>query len=117
MSASVRIFSHMSLVTAPVSSGKGGQFTSDALMLLKQPYLARQTLTVDSGTAQSSSTSTTPSKTALLYIQVQQGKAVHLEINPPGRTVVADTSSPIVTGNVIFEAGPEYTISVLGATL
>lgn len=115
MTAIVRIFTHSSTLTAPVQSGSG-VYSTDSLMLLKQPYLARQSISVDSGAAQSSSPATSPSKTGLAYIQVESGKAVHLEVNPPGRFIAADTSSPIVTGNVIFEFGPGWTISVLEAT-
>lgn len=118
MSAAVRIFAHSAMVNAQVSAGHGRQLSGETVSMLKQPYLGRQALTVDTGTAQASSTSTTPAKTTLLLVQIQQGKSVHIEICPPGRAVTADTGSPIITGALnVFECGPSWTISVIEATL
>jgi hypothetical protein len=116
MTATVRIYSHASLITAPLSSA-GGRFTTDAVMQLKQRYLAREKLSPDTSTAATSSADTAPNKTSLLLIQIQPGKTVHYEVIPSGfEAVVADTSSPTISGETVIEFGPGWTISVLEST-
>ena len=112
MTANVRIFSYAGIVAARVQSGGGASFQTDSLFTLKQPYLARETLTATASAAVESSTETSPKGTDLLRVEVQEGKIIHYEINPPNRSVVADTSSPTLSGATNFNFGIGWTISV-----
>jgi hypothetical protein len=114
MTALVRIFTHDGIVSAKVDAGGGGgRYSSDSLFMLKQPYLGRQLLSVGSGVAVSSSAATAPKGASLLHVEVEPGKTVHYEINPPNRITSADTSSPTLTGKTQFNFGIGWTISVL----
>lgn len=110
MSAVVRAFYRSGTSAAPVAAG-GGRFTSDSLLLVKEPYLARDNVTVSTGAAQSIDAA--PSGTKMLHLQVQAGKAVHVEVNPPNRSTAADTSSPIYSGDTMLEFGPGWSASFL----
>jgi len=112
MTTIVRVFWHSGLSTAPVAAGT--RYTTDSVALLKQSYVGRANLSVDSGTP--AATDPAPAATKIAYVQVQSGKAVHIEINPENRSVAADTSSPILSGTTQFEAGPNWSISVLECT-
>jgi hypothetical protein len=113
MSTTVRTFCHTGLTTAVVAAGT--RYTTDSVAMLKQPYVGRSSVTVDSGTAQS--TTAAPASAKIVFIQVEAGKAVHYEVNPPNRATAADTSSPILTGATQIEFGPDWTLSFLEATL
>ena len=114
MSAVVRVFTHAGIVAAKVDAG-GGRFSTDSVYFLRQPYLGRQTITATSSAAQSSLSTIAINKTTLVHVEVQDGKTVHIEINPPNRSVAASTDSPTTRGKTSFEFGPEWTISVLEA--
>lgn len=107
MATVVRVFYHTGVTTAPVNAA-AGRYTTDSVAMLKQPYLARSALTL-SGSAQSSAAA--PSNAKLALVQVQEGKSVHVEVNPENRAVEADTSSPTISGEVTFECGPGWTFS------
>lgn len=109
MTATVRVFWHAGVTTAAVAAGT--RYSTDSVAMLKQPYLDRSAVTAS--TASATSSAAAPSNTKLAYVQVQEGKAVHYEINPPNRTTAADTSSPILTGSTQFECGPSWSISLL----
>jgi hypothetical protein len=112
MTALVRIFAHSSVTTAPVNAG-AGRYTTDSVSMLKQPYLGRQSLTVTDGAAQATNTTLTANANAkLLNVQVQAGKTVAIEVNPPNRNVEADSDSPYFSGDVTFEAGQNWTLSI-----
>ena len=120
MTANVRVFIHTSLMSAPLSPG-AGRFTTDAIMQLKQPYIARELLSPDTGTAANTSASITANlkgPSGLAYVQVQLGKRVHCEITPSNEDSVteADTSSPIIEGDVLLQIGPNYRLSFLEST-
>lgn len=111
MSATVRVFYFDSIVAAP-SVGKS--YTTDSVGLLKYPYLSRASATVDTGTA--GSVTAAPSGAKIVMVQVQQGKTVHMEINPPNRSTAADTGSPVVRGDNTFAIGPDWYLSFLEAS-
>jgi hypothetical protein len=115
MTATVRIYTHDGLVSAKVDPG-GGRFSTDSVMMLKQPYLGGERLLPGTGTAVSSSAATAVKGSSLLNVEVQSGKTVHYEINPPNRAVAASIDSPTLTGNTQFNFGPGWTISVLEMT-
>jgi len=76
--------------------------------------MAREKLTVDSGSATSTQVTTAPAGTKLAFVQVQHAKMVHYEITPAGQTIrAADSSSPTLTGDTLFEFGPQWTISFI----
>lgn len=110
MSATVRVFYLDSVVTAPVSSSSG-RYTTDSVQLLKLPYLSRSSATVTTGSA--GSVTAAPANTKMALIQVQNGKSVHIEANPPNRSTDADTGSPIIIGDVYVVCGPDWTFSFL----
>jgi hypothetical protein len=114
MSALVRLYSHTGVTTAPVNAA-AGRYTTDSVAMLKMPYLAREAITANTGTAQSTTTAlTTNSGTKLVHVQIETGKTVAIEVLPPNRTgVSADSSSPRYAGDCTFEAGPNWLFSVL----
>lgn len=104
------------MTTAFVAAGT--KYASDSIGLLKMPYIARESITATTGAAQSTSAALTANTgTKLLFVQVQAGKTVAIEICPPNRTTQADTDSPYYQGDVIFECGPSWTISVKEITV
>jgi|WetSurMetagenome_2_1015567.scaffolds.fasta_scaffold00224_32 hypothetical protein len=115
MAAAVRIFAYGGLVTI-MSVSASGRPVTDSVHVLKQPYLAGEQLAASTGAAVSSSAATGHAGAALLQIQVQAGKTAHIEVNPPGRSVVATAASPQFTGATIIEFGHRWTLSVLEAS-
>jgi hypothetical protein len=113
MSAVVRLFSHTGLTSAHLNPASG-RFTADGVSMLKLPYLARESITATSSPAQSTTTTlTTSTGTKLVHVQIETGKTVAIECNPPNRSTSADSSSPRYAGDVTFEAGPNWTFSIL----
>lgn len=111
MAATCRLFTFSGLMTAPVSSGSK-QFSSDSVGLLKYPYMANETISATSSAA-SSAAGLAPDGCKVLLVQVQQGKAAHIEINTPNRSTAATVNSPVITGDVIFMFGENWTVSLL----
>jgi hypothetical protein len=111
MATTVRLFTFSGVVSAPRSSGDKA-FATDTIGLLKYPYLAREAITAND-TAQSSASDLSPAGTEILFAQIQGGKAVHIEVNTPGRTATADASSPIITGDVLFRFSAGWSVSLL----
>lgn len=109
MTAIVRVFYHAGVTTAPVAAGT--RYTTDSVAMLKQPYIARASVTVTSGGAQS--VTAAPDHTKIAFVQVQEGKSVNYEVNPANRTTPADSSSPILSGSTQFECGPGWSLSFL----
>jgi hypothetical protein len=113
VSALCRLFSHTGISTAYVNPASG-RYSSDSIGLLKLPYLAREAVTANTGTAQSTATAlTTSTGTKLVHVQIETGKTVAIECNPPNRSTSADSSSPRYSGDVTFEAGPNWVFSIL----
>jgi hypothetical protein len=119
MTATVRLFAHDGINTLPVASD-AGQFRGNSMFVLRQPYLAREKIEADSGSATSSAAALSESQyTKVLRMEIEPGKRVAYEVSPPGRTgapVAADSSSPVATGDVELEFGPRYVISLLDVT-
>jgi hypothetical protein len=118
MSTTVRLFAYAGISQAFVANF-AGQKANESVTLFKQPYLARESLTADTGTAVSSTSALSPPHSRILHVQVEPGKRVHYEISPPGREngpVAADTSSPVIQGDEQFEWGSSWTISLLEAS-
>jgi hypothetical protein len=114
MTAIVRLFSYSSLVSAPVSP-VSGRLSTDSVSQLKQPYLAREKLTISS--SQTSAAATAPTGTRLLMVQVQEGKTVNYEISPENADVTeADQTSPTLTGDQVFQFGSGWRIAFIENT-
>lgn len=109
MTAVVRVFYHSGLTTAAVAAGT--RFSTDSVAMLKQPYVGRASVTVTDAAAQS--VSAAPTGTKLAFVQVQEGKTVHFEVNPENRSTDADTSSPLLSGTTQIECGPGWSMSFL----
>lgn len=106
MATVVKVFYHAGVATAHVAAGT--KLATDSVGLLKQPYLARSTVTLNGA---ADSVNAAPAGTKIAYIQVQEGKAVTYEVNPPNRSTEADTSSPTLSGETQIELGADWTIS------
>jgi hypothetical protein len=120
MTASVRLFAHDGINTLPVASD-AGQFRGNSMFVLRQPYLAREKIEADGSNATSSAAALSESAhTRVLRMEIEPGKRVAYEISPPGRNggtpVAADSSSPVASGDVEFEFGLRYVISLLDVT-
>lgn len=111
MTALVRCFSFTGVTTAPVNAASG-RYTSDSVSLMKNPYLARQSITASTGSAQNTSAELTPSHAKLLQVQIQPGKIVAIEVNPPNRSAEADVDSQYFSGDIMLECGPGWTLSI-----
>lgn len=111
MAATVRLFSHSGLWTAP--SVAGSDLAYDSVKHLKQPPIGRATLNCTPTTADTSSETAAPDKTKICFVQVEAGKSVYYEIIPPGFPLVeASSNSPILSGQSTFEFGPGWRLSV-----
>ncbi len=116
MTTTVRIYTHSSLMPAKVSPA-GGRFSSDGVLQLKQPYLTREKLTADTGSAVTSTSALDHDRTTMAFVQVQFGKAVHYRVLPKDYPVdPADSSDPTMSGDTVVEFGPGWTISFLEST-
>lgn len=113
MAFNVRIFGHRGLDQMPVMNAK--QFSADSVHQLVQPYEWRETVSAGA-VAVSSSAQAAPDQTQVLRVEVPDGSAIRYEINPPGRAVVADVDSPILSGINHFYFRQGYTISMIDAS-
>lgn len=115
MAATVKVIAYAAAIAVP--QHPTGRYTTDSVALLKQPYLAREVLTPDTSTAVSSSSSTAPTGTQFVEVQVQDGKTICYEVTPAGQTAVTATqSSPWLSGRALLHFGAGWTISVIEAT-
>lgn len=112
--AVVRVFSLSGLSTAPVRTARGH---ADSVQLAIYPPLGRDLLNCTTGSADLSEASAAPKGCTIAMVQVETGRIVHFEIIPAGRTLVtADTTSPTMSGQQVFNWGEGWRISVLEAT-
>jgi hypothetical protein len=118
MTATVRLFSHSGLQALPIES-HSGQNSENGVFVLKQPYLAAESISATTGSAQSSAAALSASNgTKILQVDVQQGKIVHFEVTPNGSSArTATTSSPRLKGVSQLAFGPGWTISLLEGDL
>jgi hypothetical protein len=97
-----------------VPFASGTKYATDSVGTVKQPYISRSSVTVDGVTAQSLAAA--PAKAGMALVQVQTGKSVYIEVNPPNRTEVADADSLEIRGDTTFVVGPGWSFSVLEVT-
>jgi hypothetical protein len=110
MATAVRLFTHRGLVSTPITVTN--RDSKDSVYMLEQPYLAAEALTA-TATALSSATATAPATTSILRVEIDDGKTIRYEINPPARAVAASASSPSLSGKDQFHFGVGWTISVI----
>lgn len=117
MTAVVILTTWEGMIPASVAS-YGGQKTENAVWLLKQRYIAKEAITVDENGALSSGAPLSENQNVkILRVEVQNGKRVRYEMNPPGLdTRTATNSSPILYGEEPLQFGPGWTISIIEAT-
>lgn len=117
MSAVVIMTTWAGMVPAAVAN-YSGQKVDNAVWLLKQPYLAKEAVTVTDASATSSSSAlSTEATVKLLRVEVQSGKRIRYEVNPPGLTArTADATSPILYGEEMIAFGPGWSVSIIEAT-
>lgn len=119
MSFAVRIFGHSGLARMRVAN-QAGQFSSDSVFQLSQPYLWTQNLTTNGATPVSSTVAPIPAgqtldQTTILRIEVPDGQSIRYEVNSQNRSVSASVNSPILTGRDQLAWGPGWTLSIIDA--
>lgn len=120
MSFNVRLYGHSGLYRMRVV-GSAGQFSSDSVFVLSQPYLWAQLISVSSVAAASAVASLDgggQDTTEILRIEVPDGSSIRYEVNPPNRpggAKTANVNSPILSGRDQIRWGANYTISLIDA--
>jgi hypothetical protein len=120
MAFAVRIFGHSGIVAMKVVNDSG-QNHQDSVYQLSQPYVWTQTLSVGAVAVSSAAVIVPVSgfsndPTAVLRIEVPDGQAIRYELNPPGRTTVAGTLSPKMSGADQYQFGSQWTVSIVDAS-
>lgn len=116
MAAVIRIFYHQGLVSAPMANGMGRN-SSEGLQMLHQPYIGRDFVCCALDEAVSTDGSNAVPGSHLVRVEVQPGKAVYYEVNPPGRNFKVTDCSPMFSGNITLPFGAGWTMSFLEADL
>lgn len=117
--ANIRIFGHAGLARMTVISA--GQFSSDSVFQLTQPYLWTQLLVLNGATPVNSTIPPIPDgqsldATTILRIEVPDGSSIRYEVNTQGgRNVAAGAQSPILTGRDQIKWGSKSTLSIVDA--
>lgn len=117
--ANIRIYGHAGLARMTVISA--GQFSSDSVFQLTQPYLWTQLLVLNGATPVNSTIPPIPDgqsldATTILRIEVPDGSSIRYEVNTQGgRNVAAGTQSPILTGRDQIKWGSKSTLSIVDA--
>lgn len=109
MTALVKVFYHQGISQVPFASGS--KYATDSVGTVKQPYINKASVSVDNVTAASVDAAGAGSGVAL--VQVQSGKVVHVEVNPPNRSTAATTGSLSIRGDTTFVVGPDWSFSFL----
>lgn len=117
MSAVVILTTWSGMVPAAVAN-YAGQKVENAAWLLKQPYIAKDAITVtDAEATDSAEALSSDAAVKLLRVEVQTGKRVRYEVNPPGLTPrTATATSPVLYGEEMVSFGPGWSISLIEAT-
>ncbi|MCV0371737.1 hypothetical protein [Filomicrobium sp.] len=111
MTAVVRCFAIDGLVQIPIASS--AQLATNSSYVLKFPYLANETLSVDSAVSSSESLSANP-YTRALRVEVDDGAVVHFEVSPKGAPLrTATTDSPTLEGKELLTFGAGWVVSFL----
>lgn len=115
MTALVRCFSYGGVVSVPVAN-QALQASDKEFLLLKQPYMANETLSV-AGSAVSSSAGLAPAGTVCLAVEIETGKTVGYEVTTEnGAARTATTDSPRLEGRNIIQFGAGWSLSLIEIT-
>ena len=109
MSFNVRIFGYRGMVQAQAIDCE--QHTDDTVFFLEEPYLWSQKLAVPDDGSSISSVMVSDLNTSIVKIEVEDGHAAFLEIQPLSGSRAVGTGSPLVSGENIYEWGPGYLIA------
>lgn len=116
MSFNVRIFGHNG--TRQIAQVNPGQFTSEIVQVLQQPYNWSQTLATNGATAVNSA-AVANDTSKVIRIEIPDGMTIRYEINNGARAggvVQAGNNSPRLSGVDIFDWGTGWTVSVVEAS-
>lgn len=113
MAATIRCFARGAL---QVAAQNRAEHASENVLIMREPYLAREALTATTGAAVTSASALATSGAKLLQVQIQNGKNVHVRITTTGTAGEADTSDPIYSGENMFQWGSGHWISFLEAS-
>ncbi len=111
MAFNVRIFSYKGIRQIPQLLVR--QFNADSVFVVDEPYLWQQTISVSSVAA--STVAQDPDKGTIVRIEIPDNQAIRYEFNPPGRTAIAGTNSPRLTGSDQFPWVKGATLSLIDA--
>lgn len=119
MAFNVRLFGHAGLSRMKVLNQ--GQFSSDSVYQLTQPYLWTQLLVTNGATPVSSTPASLPAgqtldATDILRIEIPDGDAIRYEVNNGVRNVAASVNSPKLVGNNQLKFGAGWTLSIIDAS-
>jgi hypothetical protein len=113
MATDVRIFSYTDVLSVRIGNANLAQ-SNEGLLLLREPYLAREKLAADTGAAVASSAATAPAGTKMLRIEVAPGARIRYRVTPEGNTLVdADADDPVLEGTRTIAFYPGARLSVL----
>lgn len=110
MAINVRCFARSALDYAAVNSKS---LDTAGTLILPEPYLAREVLSVDTGAASATSEALAAAGSKLLQVQIDASAEVHLRVTKSGTTAVADSNDPLYSGDVLLAWGPGYSVSML----
>lgn len=112
MACAVRLFTYGGVNAMPWANNN--QLSTNGEYVLKEPYIAAQTLTADVTAVSSSGSLSSDPGCRILRMEVQKGNVIHYEINnAAGTQRTATTDSPTLEGKDFFEFGKGYSVSVL----
>ena len=111
MSCGVRIFGFRGITVVPQINPR--QLVSDSVSNLTWPYEWRQFLAASEKAIFSKPES--PDLAVVLLVEVDPGKRIRYELNPPNREERATCFSPALSGSETLDWGPGWTISIIEA--
>lgn len=118
MSFKVRIYGYQPLrrlATEGITAG------TDSVLVLRQPYLWKQSLTSNGTTSVVSTAAPVPAAhstdpTIMLRVEVPDGQSIRYEVSTNGQTPVATTDSPLLTGRDDIEFGANWLFAFIDAS-
>jgi hypothetical protein len=112
MSTPVRIFSYADVLSVRIGNANLAQ-SNEGLLLLREPYLGRQTLTADTGAAVASDAVNAPAGTKMLRVECDPGIRIRYRVTPANATLVdADANDPVLEGTrtIAFYEGARISV-------
>jgi len=113
MSVKVRCFVIEGMIAGAISS-YGGRNSENAVWLPKMPYLAQESLSVDSTAGATGTDLSTNQHANIVMIEVEAGKRVRYEVSTKNVTLRdATQDSPVIYGESLVAFGQGYRISFI----